>query len=67
MGFFPIKVKSFEHIVKMFDLADKVELRAVCPIGNLTRVMTKDEVMECKTGIVNSLKEFPIYIEGVKQ
>ena len=60
---FPIKVKSFEHILKMFALGDKIVLCA----GGIDMLVDEEQVREHELGMKNwLLKGCEIIIKGVK-
>ena len=66
MSFFPIKVRSFEHIVKMFDLADMIMLCAKTDAGDIDMLVSKDKVLEYEKGIRNSIAKYDLVIKGIK-
>lgn len=67
MSFFPIKVKSFEHIIKMFDLADKIVLVAKTSAGEVPMLTDKEGVLSVENGLRNALAQgMELVIKGVK-
>jgi hypothetical protein len=66
MSFFPIKVKSYEHILKMFDLGKEIVLVVKHPAGVVDMLVSKDKVLEYETGIRNSLLKYELVITGIK-
>ena len=67
MSFFPIKVKSFEHIIKMFDLTDMIILCAKTDAGDIDMLVSKDKVLEYETGIRNSVAKYDLVIKGIRR
>jgi len=68
MSFFPIKVKSFEHIIKMFDLADKIVLVAKTSAGDIPMLVDKAGILEKEIGLRNAISAgMQLTIKGIKE
>jgi hypothetical protein len=65
MALLPCRIKSIGHLEKWFDLLETLAVRVELNNGTeVDTVLHKEDLTENRTGIVNSIKEYAVYVVG---
>jgi len=65
MSLFPIKLRSFGHLIKLFDLGDKVALIVKTEAGEIPMLVCRADVEDKKIGITNSIAKYEVSVKNI--
>ena len=64
MALLPCRIKNIDHLEKWFDIIDVIKVKVEVGDNEVVAELVKSDLRENKTGIINSIKEYPCYIMG---
>ena len=66
MSLFPIQLKSFGHLIKMFDLGKRVALRVDTGHSQVSMLVSLQDVVDKELGIKNCIAQHGVEVIGIK-
>ena len=66
MSLFPIKLRSFGHLIKLFDLGKRVALRVDTGHSKIAMLVSLQDVVDKELGVKNCIASYGVEVIGIK-